>query len=284
MDIRSLDKSQEWEKWIIEEICNLDFEEYLMNKNILTQKKLEDYLDEVIRRILEIRLQIENPPFYEERIFKEDTKYIAFQILAILILETGSYLPEIVKQNVLKSTTWEFDKRRGWDSNALEIRKFYLNEFRKKILSYRPNNKIKFIDLKIHTDEEFKKTCVGLRQLHNLITSRKKNDIDYINLDCCELKRVPDEILHFDHIKKLSLEKNYLTTLPEWIIKLKSLRTLYLKFNLLRSLPKSFNKLALLDRLELFGNPLKKTDLPYSILPPKIARNIKKTKNFLKIK
>ena len=284
MDIRALDDNQEWERWIVEEICNLDFEEYLINKSILNQKRLEHNFDVIISRIERMRLQIENPPLFAERVFSEDTIYAAYQILAILILETGSYIPEIVKENVLKSTTWEFDKRWGWRQDALNIRRYYLNEFREKILNYAPGKKHKFIDLKIHTDEEFKKTCVGLRQLHECIDSGKINNINYINLDCCELRKLPEELLLFDHIEKLSLERNYLTTLPEWIINFKSIRTLYLKFNFLRSLPKSFSKLILLERFELYGNPLKKTDLPYSILPPKIARKIKKTKEFLKIK
>ena len=34
-------------------------------------------------------------------------------------------------------TLWEYDKKRGWDSNSVESRKLYLNYFREKIQNHK---------------------------------------------------------------------------------------------------------------------------------------------------
>lgn len=280
MNIRVLDDDNQWERWIVEGFCGLDSESYLIDKNVLTQKALEQNLDEIIRRIEKIKSQFDDPPEYSVHITSLEAIDIAYQILALLLLETGSYVPEVVKEKVLKSTDWEFDKKWDWDENALKIRKFYINEFREKILRHESGVKEKFIDLKVHSDKEFDEMCIGLTMLNDYIESGKINDVSHVNLDCQNLTEIPRSVLELTHIKKLSLDKNNIVVLPQNIDNLLNLEHLSLLKNKIVSLPITIKNLKKLFRLKLFGNPVS-NKTPLENLPPLIAKSIKKTREWL---
>ncbi|MFW9988469.1 MAG: hypothetical protein ACFFC3_07425 [Candidatus Odinarchaeota archaeon] len=104
MDTRDIDDEGEyWEKWIIYEVCGLDMGKNRANPNILTIKILESHLEEILYDLEKLKKDITI----------KDAEYVTitvgYQILALLILETGSFLPDVVKQEVLKSTIREYD-------------------------------------------------------------------------------------------------------------------------------------------------------------------------------
>jgi hypothetical protein len=259
MFIKALDKNYLWEKWIVDEICGINFDDYFMGKKSLTMRTLEDHIEDIIERLEKMKANInksDDPFFYGDYVTDIRDAAIGYQILALLVLETGAFLPEKVKEEVLKSTTWEFDKEWKWAPNAINIRKFYLNEFRQKILNHGPGIQHKFIDLKINTDKGLETAVIGLEQFHEYIQSGKIKEITYINLDCCQLKEVPEELFTFSHIQRLSLEHNYLTSLPENIDNFKSLKDLYLTDNNISSLPQSIKNLKSLVIISLYNNPI----------------------------
>ena len=93
------DEGGDWVNWIIYEICDLN------NKSELTMKILESHLEEILLELDELKEGIE----------REDNSYsriaLGYQVLALYLLETGSFVPEVVKEEVLYSTTWEYNKR-----------------------------------------------------------------------------------------------------------------------------------------------------------------------------
>ena len=280
MNIRVLDDDNQWERWIVEGFCDLDSESYLIDKSVLTQKALEQNLDEIIVRIEKIKSQFDDPPEYSVHITSLEAIAIAYQILALLLLETGSFIPDIVKEKVLKSTEWEWDKQWDWDENALKIRKFYINEFREKIVQHKSGKKELFIDLKVHTDKEFNEMCIGLEMLNDYIESGKIKDVSHVNLDCQNLTEIPSSVLELAHIKKLSLDKNNIVVLPQNIDNLVNLEHLSLLNNKIVSLPITIKNLKKLYRLKLFGNPVS-NKTPLENLPPIIAERKKRTRVLL---
>lgn len=72
-----------------------------------------------------------------------DDILIGLQILGVLILQTGAYLPDIVCRGILYSTLWEYDKRREWSESFEEERKVYLKKFRNAIMNHKEGKKIK---------------------------------------------------------------------------------------------------------------------------------------------
>ena len=142
MNIRFLDFKMDnaWERFILK-ICGIDYYgEYRCNKNILTREILEAYLDEIVDRIILFEdyvdndiLRPRNPKYDGWWVISEDDIYIGYQILGILILQTGPFLPKLVEDSILYSTTWEHDKQRMWVKSAEDIRKKNLAQFRDAI-------------------------------------------------------------------------------------------------------------------------------------------------------
>ena len=156
-DIRHLDSLQDdvWERFFIRQ-CGLVHEfgssdldatpkyHHLSNREILTREILESNLDEIIDKIILFKDFISNPvlrprnPKYDGYwVISEDDIYIGFQILGVLILQTGSYLPKIVEDSILYSTRWDYDKERGWSKSCEKERKENLESFRHAILSHK---------------------------------------------------------------------------------------------------------------------------------------------------
>lgn len=147
MSSRDLDNGDEsWEE-IFVGICGLSYFEYSFHPSLLTSRILEDHLEEIIERLDYLKATIANKELaYRGKGFFGDDIYgdhctsevqteIAYQILAILILETGSYLPDKIRDEVLHIIEWENDKKWGWDSyrkRYLEVLRIALKTHNKK--------------------------------------------------------------------------------------------------------------------------------------------------------
>jgi len=263
MNIKDLDKLDEWEKWIIKDVCRISHDEYVTNKNIFTQKILENHLNEIIYRLEDMRENLDDRSKFGEFVFCEEAIDVAFQILAILILETGSFLPKKVKKEVLKSTAWEYDKNWGWNTESINLRRVYLDDFRNKIINHIPGKKTFLIDLKIGFDEQLKKTCIGLKNFNKFIESRKIESVNYVNLDNSDLELFPKELFSLHHLESLSLERNLIKEIPEEIERLNNLNSLWLCHNNIKKVPESICKLKNLKILSLIDNQI--NFLPKSI-------------------
>jgi len=142
MYIRYLDSPEHlWEKFLIE-ICDLDFDKYWRNREILTREILEGHLENILCKLRSIEDSISDKENNCLNIDTWDDLVVGFQIFGILILQTGSYLPVHVRDIILRSITWEFDKRRGWSKYLEKDRIFHLNDFRNKIMNHKVGRKI----------------------------------------------------------------------------------------------------------------------------------------------
>lgn len=140
-----------WEAWILDQ-CGIDYYEYSFRPELLTMKVLESRLDEIVDRIETLKKTVDERPYrgrglfsepvYDEFIYSLDQVAVVYQILALLILETGSFLPEKVKQEVLRTTTWEYDEKREWSPNIISARKLFLKKFREALKNHVPGRRI----------------------------------------------------------------------------------------------------------------------------------------------
>ena len=153
MTSRLLDyQENKWEDRIIE-MCELDVDDYYMDKSILTMQILESHLDKILERLDYLKSTINNKeiayrgtgmfgePVYDEHLSGIEPLEVAYQILALLILETGSYMPDKVRNEVLRIAEWNYDKKWGWDPTFVEGRKEYLNTFRNAVKGHQPGKK-----------------------------------------------------------------------------------------------------------------------------------------------
>lgn len=146
-DIRDLDKDHEWEKFIINS-CNVDFEEYyFQKKKNLTHTILEENLDNILNNILKFKEYIYNPYLSPETLKPDswvlsiDDIHIGFQILGLLIIETGANMPYEVYDSIMISTKWEYDKTRKWAKYYEKHRKKNLEIFRNLVILYKNKKK-----------------------------------------------------------------------------------------------------------------------------------------------
>lgn len=138
MNIRFLDHEHWWEKWIVCSICNISWDSYKKNHNVIgfiLQENLSKIESELIKAFHVILsgagYQIEDIIFYDV-----DDVYVGCQIFALLLIENKLPMSEKVKDLVLKSIDWSCDGLRGWDKNREEIRKKVLIDFEKVITDY----------------------------------------------------------------------------------------------------------------------------------------------------
>ncbi len=126
------DEGESWEKWIIKEVCGLG------DSSQLTMKILESHLEEMLLELDEMR----------ERTDRTDDGYatiaIGYQVLALFLLETGSFVPEVVKEEVLFSTTWEYDKHWWGGGDPDSYRMEFLNQLRDAVVNQVPGKKYEF--------------------------------------------------------------------------------------------------------------------------------------------
>lgn len=148
--IRFLDSldDKNWEKFFIK-ICGLDFKYYWHHREVLTRDILDRSIDDIVDKILSFEdfvgnpeLRPRNPKYNGFWVVSSDDIILGFQILGILILQTGSYLPRIVKDSILYSTTWEYDKRREWAEDFTGERRENLKKFKNAIINYKEGQKV----------------------------------------------------------------------------------------------------------------------------------------------
>jgi len=129
-------EADSWVKWIIEEVCGLD------DSSELTMRILESHLEEMLVKLEDmrrsrIRILPDKADAYNASFA------MAYQILALFLLEVGAFVPEVVKEEVLYSTTLEYD-RRWWGSDPDEERKEFLRKLRDGVRNQVPGKKYVF--------------------------------------------------------------------------------------------------------------------------------------------
>lgn len=63
--------------------------------------------------------------------------------MALILLEMESFVPDIVREEILYSTTWEYDKR-WWGPDLSKLRKEFLKKLRETIKNQEPGKKYEF--------------------------------------------------------------------------------------------------------------------------------------------
>ena len=148
--IRYLDSldDKNWERFFIKS-CGIDFEQYWHHKEVLTRDILESKIDDIVDKILSFEDFVSNPklrprnPLYNGFwVISNEDILLGFQILGIIILQTESYMPRIVKDSILYSTTWEYDKRKEWAEAFIDERKENLKKFREAVIAYKEGQSV----------------------------------------------------------------------------------------------------------------------------------------------
>ena len=257
MSIESLDSDDFWESLLIEYVFGIPYDEYGSNIELLTREVIEKNLEEAVNYLEDIRNDnIILPKGYY--IHDKEFVSVGYHILGLLILQTGALLPDRVRDEILRTTAWEYDKRYGWNSHDMKLRQFYLKDFRDQIINYKVGKIPCFRRLDITRDEQFEISSIGLEQLYKNVELKRCYIIKYVNLQCCNLKRVPEELFDFKNIECLNLSFNYLKKIPDEIGCFNKLKKLNLKYNKLNYLPESLAQLSNLKSLNIHKNNIKK--------------------------
>lgn len=232
------DEQQDIETEVVA-ICGIELRDYLFDDRILTREIFEQYFEEILSYI-------------------EGRNYIAYQVLGYFILKTGSKLFPFLRDAIVESTKWEYDKRQKWPSNWVNLRKFYLNDLRKKILAHESGIKTNLINLRVLNDKEFGAMCIGLDHLYWIDLMSRNKVITHVNLDGQGLMEIPSMVFKFVNLKKLSIENNMIRTIPNEIVQLKELQELFLGYNNIEIFPESICHLNALEVLFVARNNLQK--------------------------
>ena len=104
--------------------CGFNVEDYAEDKSILTKKVLENHFDKLLRIVHSIN------------------DHIAYLILGVLILNTGSAMPEDFRDLLVESADWKTDREKYIgkitdDKEFLELRKDILTNFQGKVRNYK---------------------------------------------------------------------------------------------------------------------------------------------------
>ena len=272
LDSRELDEgdpplSLKWEHWIIEK-CGLDSEEYGWGNQALTSRILEDHLYEIIHEIEYLKTTVDDAPIighdifgvpiYGERIYSMDQADLAYQILALLILETGAFLPVKVKEEVLNSTKWKNDKVWGWHPDSISARRLFLRQFRRGMREYIPGKPYEF-------EQHFERLeeINGMELFESYINSNLKYirlikfiSLKRLTLNYCYLHTIPKYVFYCKNLEFLSFVFNYLTEIPKFILSLNNLKKLDLSHNLLVEVPDWIQDLKNLSFLSVRRNKI----------------------------
>ncbi len=235
---------------VILEQCGIKVRKYREDPSVLTKYILENKFDDIL-----------------EYLHPKDNDDALFQVLGKLILQTGAKLPQFIKEKVIQTTKWDYDKKKyKWFHNVWKLRQFYLQDFQKRIFNHVEGKVSYLTDLKIHSENVLKKTLIGMEQVKSSLKLHNSNYIEYINLDGCNLIDFPKELFEFKSLSMLSLEHNQIRYIPESIETFKDLKKLYLNGNRLTSIPYNLGRLVNLEILDLSYNLLENMPKSFSNL------------------
>ena len=104
-------------EWGIVEMCGLDISEYIEDDTLLTRELVEKNFEKIVNYVK-----------------SEYNSYVAHQVLGYIILKTGSNLPSILQNDILRCASWQREKE-FWsqDPRWENPRKFFLEDFKNKI-------------------------------------------------------------------------------------------------------------------------------------------------------
>jgi len=101
------------------EMCGIKYEDFAENESILTKEIFEKHFYQILRLT--------------------NSDYLSLLIFGALILRTGSFLPNEVREKIVKAADWENEKER-WkyaDAEFIKFRKEILIDFRQKIINHK---------------------------------------------------------------------------------------------------------------------------------------------------
>jgi hypothetical protein len=101
--------------------CGLDYIKYAKNNSLLTREILEMHFDELLE------------------IVERMNHHVAYLILGVLILKTGSKMPDLLREKLIESADWRRE-RELWkyaDEEFLKERKEILLDFQEKIKNHK---------------------------------------------------------------------------------------------------------------------------------------------------
>lgn len=105
--------------------CGINNEDYAEDESILTREVLESHLNELLRIVHKIN------------------DHVAYLILGVLILNTGSEMPEDFRDILNESADCKIDREKyigkiTEDEEFFELRKNILIDFQEKVRNYKP--------------------------------------------------------------------------------------------------------------------------------------------------
>ena len=108
------------------EAYGIKYEDYVEDNSILTKEIFEAHLNELLDLVNKVN------------------HYVAYLILGVLILKTGTNLTEDLREKLIKAAAWE-NNRKDWkledtdeDREFLDLRKEILLDFQEKIRNHKP--------------------------------------------------------------------------------------------------------------------------------------------------
>lgn len=227
------------------DIFGLDYIDVMRDYRILTREIWEKNLEKILKLV-------------KERSFSR----ISYLIFGYFTLLVGADLPSYLRPAILDAADWKHEENRWSDSDFVLERKFYLDDFQKKIRNYRPGKPVHLVRLK-NFEDDLKYGALGLDQFWEYVNSKKIFSVKHVNLDSSDLVEIPEPIYDVENLKTLSLEHNQIKELPTEISKLDSLKKIFLGDNEIKELPEEIGKLSSLEELDLNDNQI--TQLPESI-------------------
>jgi len=249
----SSDDCDFWERLLLEKVFGISYECY--SDDLITLSLLQEKTTDAINFLDNIKSgSIKLPEEY--RFKNEEYTSLGYRVLTLLIVRRGAHLPERLRVEVLRTSTWEYDSRWKWSSKSTKMRTFYLKDFRSQILKYKDGNIPCFRNLDIKNDNELDISSIGLNQFNENIRMNRCYIIKYINLQCCDLNQIPKGIYEYKLLKRLNLSKNKIKKIPSKIKLLKNLEFLDISYNRLKRVPRVARNLSHLKRLNLSYNKI----------------------------
>ncbi|KAI9366853.1 hypothetical protein DFJ73DRAFT_955718, partial [Zopfochytrium polystomum] len=117
----------------------------------------------------------------------------------------------------------------------------------------------------------------GVAVIRQLLEEARQQGSVNLNLSKRDLRVVPTEVAHLDHLETLALPSNSITTLPGFMTDLTRLRYLNLKANSIRDFPAVLCLMPSLEILDLSRNKIKK--LPTKLQKLKTLRVLSVSRN-----